>query len=209
MNPAESEDPIRMQTMNAAGFLARHDLKDDRFDRIAGLLGPKPGGPWLVGGSVRRLVTGAAQDSDFDVAFPSEHALYSVKAALVSQGFEVRRETAAHVELFTKIDEKPTTVQLLKIAYAPEPWGVLDTFDFTICQCAYDGENLTFGPYTLWDLGRRRLAIHKVTYAASTVRRMLKYGKQGYTFCQGTIVNILESVVEKPETIQATVEYVD
>lgn len=197
------------QTIRAADFLGRHDLKDERFERISALIGPSPKGPWIVGGSVRRLITGAAQDSDFDVAFPSDIALYAKCGALVSQGFEKRRETDAHVELFAKIDDKPTTVQLLKIAYASEPWGVLDTFDFTICQCAYDGESFTFGPYTLWDLGRKRLAIHKVTYAASTVRRMLKYGKQGYTFCQGTIVSILESVVEDPKTVQSSVEYLD
>lgn len=46
-------------------------------------------------------------------------------------------------------------------------------------------------------------------YGASTVRRLLKYCKQGYTACQGTFVTLLKQIADDPSRIQGEVEYVD
>lgn len=51
--------------------------------------------------------------------------------------------------------------------------------------------------------------IHKITYGVSTVRRLLKYSKQGYTVCSGALAAILNEVVTHPEVIHAETAYVD
>ena len=71
------------------------------------------------------------------------------------------------------------------------------------------GENLLLGEFTLWDLGRKRLVIHKVTYATATVRRLVKYTKQGFTSCAGVAQEILKAVAADPSLIHSEVEYVD
>lgn len=195
--------------VSLGNFVSRHSLEDKRFDEVVATLDPKPDGPWLVGGAVRRLLTEEKQSSDFDLGFPSQVALDQYKARLLSLGFKEHVEKPEHVELHGTVNGKPATVQLLRVTFGPTPEAVIDAFDFTICQLAYDGADLVCGPFTLWDLGRRKLAIHRVTYAAATVRRMLKYAKQGYTFCQGTVVSILEVVAKEPGVIHAEVTYVD
>lgn len=200
-----------MQRFNRTKFDERYGLTCKRFDAAAGLLNLTPEGPFLVGGSVRRHLIQHAQDSDFDVAFASEAQLEVTKAALIAADFKVERSADAHVTLVGKIgdDKQAFTIQLLKMAYVPTLAEHLDTFDFTICQFGYDGTDYVCGEYSLWDLGRKRLALHKLTFGASSVRRLVKYSKQGFTFCQGTIVSILEATIAKPETVHAEVTYVD
>ncbi len=105
---------------------------------------------------------------------------------------------------------KEILLQFIKIGFYPTAEAVIDSFDFTACQCAYDGETLTVGEYTLWDLGRRRLAVHRVTFPVSTIRRMLKYGKQGFTVCSGGITKVLADTIADPSLQQnMDTEYVD
>ena len=195
--------------MPLGDFTKRHSIEDKRFDEVVSVLAPATSGPWLVGGAVRRLLTEEKQSSDFDLGFPSEAALAECKARLLGLGLKEHVEKPEHVELHGSIAGKPTVVQLLRVTYGATPEAVIDAFDFTICQLAFDGTDLISGPFALWDLGRKKLAIHRVTYAAATVRRMLKYAKQGYTFCQGTVVSILEEVAKEPGVIHGEVTYVD
>ena len=134
----------------------------------------------------------------------------ATKIALLTAGFKVKREAVAHIELVGECGKnKAQTIQLLRMSFEPAIDAVLDSFDFTICQFGFDGSDLVCGPFSLWDLARKRLAMHKITFGASSVRRMTKYSKQGFTFCQGTIVTILEAIAKDPTKIQAEVDYVD
>jgi hypothetical protein len=192
-----------------ADFKARYAVADKRFDAVSSLLALSSSGPWLVGGSVRRLLAEHKQDSDFDVAFASAAQLAELQSKLAAAGFTKARETAFHVEMTGKIDGEATKVQLLRHAHAATPEALIDTFDFTICMFAFDGTDVVCGPLSLWDLARKRLVLHRLTFAASTVRRLTKYARQGYTFCQGSIVSILEEVAKNPDSIKGEVAYVD
>ena len=101
-------------------------------------------------------------------------------------------------------------VQAIKIGFYATVEECLDTFDFTICQLAAHKGKLYVGQYTMWDLARKRLALHKLTYGAATVRRLLKYTKRGFTTaCSGCIVSILEAVGEYPSVINSDIQYLD
>lgn len=199
-----------MQTFNYSAFLSRSGL-EDTLEKVASLVVVAPGGPWLVGGCVRRVLLDQSQDSDFDVAFASETQFEATKARLLGMGMKVYRESDFNVELRGKPEgfKVDIRVQLLCVNSYEDLPAVLETFDFTICQFGYDGTDLVTGPHSLWDLGRKRLVMNKVTFGASTVRRLVKYSRQGFTFCQGTIVSILGEIVANPEVIRGEVEYVD
>ena len=87
--------------------------------------------------------------------------------------------------------------------------AVIDSFDFSICQFGFDGEDLFLGDWALFDMARKRLVPGKVTFGTSTLRRVIKYTRQGYTICGGGLASILEQVAADPTIIQAGVEYVD
>ena len=185
------------------------DADVKRWPAIVETIAPATDGPWIVGGSVRRLLDGLPQTSDVDVGFRDAEQLAAFVARLTAAGFKQTGETPEYVGLSGKIGDATMAVQALRVTFGARPEDVIDAFDFTICQFAFDGTDLVCGDFSLYDLARKRLAIHRITYAASTVRRMLKYGRQGYRFCQGTVVAILEAVAKDPAVIHAAMEYVD
>jgi hypothetical protein len=207
---------------------------DDRNDKA--LPYPHPEGPWIAGGSLRRLVIGQDPlEADVDYFFKDQaqydewvkemRALPDVREtgktdhaisfeAVVTASTSLSRgkdldgsENDAEFEVQPKI--VVVKVQGIHLQYYANIEAVLDSFDFTITQLGYDGQNLVVGDHTLWDLARRRLALHRLTHGVSTVRRLLKYSSQGFTACAGCITQILNAVAQNPQTIQSNVLYLD
>lgn len=201
---------------NMMDFLGRFiddpDLECDLFKALALLPAscyPTIEGPWLAGGAVRRTISKANLDSDFDFFFRDE----AQKAAFVATlegagGYTLGTNQHAQTISFS-VDGTRLLVQAITMAYYPSLDACLDSFDFTITQCGYDGTSLVVGEHTLWDLARKRLALHKLTYGVSTVRRLIKYTKQGFTACGGALASILEQTIADPTTVHREVNYVD
>lgn len=181
-----------------------------------------PDGPWIAGGSVRRLVSKQPQDSDFDFFFKDEAQFDAFREAMKERGATVGSESdfnitfhlpaASAKPIGDDVFSKPgpaIKVQAIRIAFHETLDAVLDSFDFSICQCGFDGTDLAFGQWALWDIARKRLVPGKIRYGASSLRRVIKYTRQGFTICGGGLANMLEQVVADPSIIQADVEYVD
>lgn len=163
-------------------------------------------GIWLAGGAIRRQITDEnVMGSDFDFFFRSQGLLDEFHGFLSGSGYEKKYQNE-HNTTWLKGDIK---VQTIHISFYENPEILIDSFDFTICQLATDGESLFVGEYALWDIARKRLALHKLTYGVSTIRRLIKYARQGYTACPGTLAGILESAVNDPSVIQREVNYID
>lgn len=169
-------------------------------------------GPWLAGGSIRRLFDGTDSESDFDIFFTDEEQLRLFQGRLENAKVLYENEHNITLEVPLSSDifsiSKPFKLQLIKY-YFNSPEDVINWFDYTNCQFITDGDVLIVGEYTLYDIGRKRLRVHEIHHAASSVRRMLKYGRQGYTVCDGTINDILQAVVANPEIIQEKIKYID
>ena len=199
-----------MRTFNLREFLARSTDKPFEETDLGKALESLPplqkDGPWLAGGALRRTLLGQSIDSDFDLFFRDEAQLVAVGDVLDAVGWRRGTETD-HVVNFFNGDLK---VQLIRFAYYANLEAVADSFDFTICMLATDGENIAVGDYTLWDLGRKRLAVHKITFPVSSLRRVLKYANQGFIACKGALTSILKETVEKEELQRnLDVKYVD
>jgi hypothetical protein len=179
--------------MDIREFLARST--DREFDNttvakvLAGLPSLSPAGPWIAGGALRRTLLQQEPDSDFDFFFKDAEQLAAFTAALDRLGMEKVRETDHHVHYRGRVGDSalPIDVQCIRFAFYADAAAVIDSFDFTICQFAFDGVTLTTGAYSLWDLGRKRLAVHKVTFPVSSMRRVLKYATQGFKACNGCL----------------------
>lgn len=182
-------------------------------------------GPWIAGGAVRRTFTGEPLDSDFDLFFASKAQLDDYRTQIEKSGaFKISgndtNETyilpAEGIEFneyegddknLKKVPEMK--IQLIKIAFYDSIEAVLDSFDFTVSQFGYDGTYFVVSDFALWDVARKRLVPHKITFATSSVKRMLKYASQGYVVCAGCISNVLEQVSNKPEIIEKDILYID
>jgi len=70
----------------------------------------------------------------------------------------------------------------------------LDSFDYTICQFAYDGENIFCNPESLLHLKEKRLVMHKISFPYDTLRRLQKYINKGYSICNGGLKEIGDAI---------------
>lgn len=201
---------------NMDQFLARStDIPPDRtelYQTVAKLPPVSPDGPWIAGGAIRRTLQADKLESDIDYFFRDEGQLKGFSERIVSQGFSKLRETDHHIHYRGKLpgEDKERDVQAIKMAFYRDAASVIDSFDFTICMFAFDGTQLTSGEHSLWDLGRKRLAVHKITYPTASVRRMLKYGRQGFTVCNGAITELLRQTASSPEAMaRLNIFYID
>ncbi len=201
---------------NLTDFLARSTDKSFDETTLASVLRELPplssDGPWIAGGALRRRLQGKEPDSDFDFFFHDADQLAAFVRELEARGMEKVRETEHHVHYRGRLGKSGTDrdVQCIRFSFYGSAASVIDSFDYTICMLAFDGQTLTVGDFTLWDLGRQRLAIHKITYPVATMRRLLKYGQQGFTVCKGCLATILTETANSPELRQQIdIEYVD
>lgn len=189
-------------------FCERSGCDTDDLFRVIDKL---PRGAWCAGGAIRRTLAKHALDSDYDFFFKSVDAMNEWEAAL-PKTLTLIRETDHHKHWRGILEgsELSVDIQAIKFRYYDTAESVIDSFDYTITQFALDGDALVTTPYALWDLGRKKLAIHKVTYPVATMRRLLKYSNQGFTACAGCMATLLRETASNPDALaQLDIEYVD
>lgn len=204
------------QTFDLREFLARST--DAEFDELtlgavlAGLPSLSDKGPWLAGGALRRTLLAQEPESDFDFFFANADQLTAFTAELEKMGFVKAKETAHHLHYKGQIGGKGVErdIQCIRFKFYENAASVIDSFDFTVCMFAFDGSVLTCGDTALWDLGRKRLAVHKISYPVASVRRLLKYTRQGFHACKGCLATLLRQTASSDELrAQLDIEYVD
>lgn len=195
-------------TFDFAEFCERSGCDTAELFRVLSVV---QNGAWCAGGAIRRTLLKQALDSDFDFFFRSADELAEWEKKLPAT-FALIRETEHHKHWKGTIEGSalPIEVQAIRFRYYESAADVIDSFDYTITQVALDGDKLVTTPYALWDLGRKRLAIHKVTYPVATMRRMLKYARQGFTACSGCMATLLKETATSPEALASLdIAYVD
>jgi hypothetical protein len=162
-------------------------------------------GPWLAGGSVRRLFDGSSHAADFDIFFTDEEQMTKYRDWLCD------RYDIAHISSFN-YDEILLPVnlgqysaiaklQLVKI-YGPTIDDILQRFDYSICQLGTDGDCLVAGNTTFEDIQNRLCRPACIQYAKASMRRMLKFAKEGYEIDKSVFDAILAAApTESPHYI--------
>lgn len=204
------------QTFRAAEFFPRVIGKEWSDLDLCKILDELPecdrNGPWLAGGSIRRTISAMPLESDFDFFFASEEQLGKFSKGLERLNFVKKKETEHHVQYegFEGAVERCITIQLIRFRYYGNASEVLESFDFTICQFVFDGEHIHCGDYALWDLGRKRLAVGTITFPVSSMRRLLKYARQGFTACDGCLAALATAISDNPALADnLNIHYVD
>lgn len=100
-------------------------------------------------------------------------------------------------------------IQLITFRYFDTIEETIESFDFSLCKLGYDGENLHLGTYALFDIANKNLVPEKITYATSSIRRIIKYTNKGYKICSGGIADVLQQIISNPSILQSETEYID
>lgn len=179
-------------------------------------------GPWIAGGAVRRTMTGEDLTSDYDFFFRSERQYNEFLLDAMDLGSVLKSSNDMNVAMTFPADystvrqagtpdsaNSSLKVQAIKFRFYESIEEVIDSFDYTLAQFGFDGSDVYMSDFALYDVARKKIVPHKITYATSSLRRLLKYGSQGFTACAGALSEILQQVAEKPEIIEGETLYID
>ena len=131
---------------------------------------------WIAGGVLRDYFSDKPLKSDCDIFFPSLSEFDKAKSYLLSKGAKVIWES----ENGMKVTYKGNTFDLVKI-FRPNPLETISRFDFTISMFATDGKDVFYGNNSIKDLQDRKLVIYTIINPLSTLKRVLKHYKKGFT----------------------------
>lgn len=165
---------------------------------------------WLAGGAIRRVLNKDKVHNDFDFFFRSETHFKEWEGKISNFSKEKETEHYSQYRGYVEGIKESIVVQAIKFKYYSSEVEALDSFDYTISQFLLSNGKLYTTPEALWDLGRKRLCLHRVTYPIATMRRMIKYTDQGFTACSGTMKQILQKTMDSPEALlKLDITYVD
>lgn len=140
-------------------------------------------GPWIAGGAVRRIIEGESlTKGDIDIFFGSSFGeTHLWDAALAKVGTEIFKSAYA-TTYEVPIGDNLYRIQLIKRKGYSSVMALFRDFDFTICQMAYDGKNITASTQGLLDLAARKLATsdHGRTTKSNLLNRTFKYIRFGF-----------------------------
>lgn len=151
-------------------------------------------GAWIAGGAIRCWYLQKPNKSDIDFFFNSEQAAEAFK-----QANNISNPKYSHKNADT-FDVNGKRIQLIKL-YHPSVESLLDSFDFTICQFAYDGKSVYATVEAMTTASRGHLMVNKIQpgYELDSLRRAFKYAKKGFEPCLGCLKMIAESFRELPQ----------
>lgn len=147
---------------------------------------------WIAGGAIRRWFVGGERLSDIDVFFKNEKSMQDYIGLLTGQGAQKLSE---HKNVIT-YSYHDYLIQCIRIKYYEKVEDLLDSFDFTVCQFAYDGFKVFSTPEAIISVTRKHLGMHGISkeFAVDSLRRAFKYAKKGYYPCNGTIQKLADSL---------------
>jgi hypothetical protein len=131
---------------------------------------------WVAGGVLRDYFSSKPLKSDCDIFFPNVTEFNKAKKYLTSNGGSVIWES----ENGMKVTYKGNTFDLIKI-FRPNPMETIKRFDFTISMFATDGTDVYYSDKSIKDLQDRKLVINNVINPLSTLKRVLKHYRKGFT----------------------------
>lgn len=170
----------------------REDKKKECIIRFSSLLAAIPHG-WIAGGAVRDHFASMSLSSDIDIFFATK--------AKFTEAVELTKKNTAFKPQYTHdtlaaFTWQGKTVQFIGTHFFNSPEETIANFDFTVCSCAVDTENVYLHPHFFEDLAARRLAINELPFPLSTLERMIKYIKRGFTPCNGTLLTLSKAIAE-------------
>lgn len=146
---------------------------------------------FIAGGAIRDYFAGQDIDSDIDVFFPNEDARKGANTAMRNnKAFRAAYKS----EDISAYWWKGKLVQLIGKHYFENAAAAIAEFDFTVCCAGINGKDIIGHEYFLADLAGKRLAINKLPFPLSTLQRVQKYAKKGFTACSGALLEIAKAI---------------
>ena len=172
-------------------------------------------GPWIAGGAALAWFQNRSCQTDIDVFFRNEQQYRKILDHIKNYFSETNTkrsdlnkndrivhqlETANAYTIKVDFRGRRSTIQLIKRDFYSTPTAIIDNFDITVCQIAWDGSRVFLGKSFKTDLDSRQLVFHK--FSPHSHKRMVKYMSYGYEPSRETFARLL---AQKQEVIDWTI----
>ena len=170
---------------------------------------------YLAGGLLRAFVEDAqlaSSNTDIDLFFSDSYTYNAVKDYLVNIDSDIEKIFQCPEDKLATFLDKSTgwQYQCIAVDFYESLEEVVSSFDFTCICIGTDGQNLIFREDTMSDILEKNLRWNKITYPASSLRRMMKYSRKGYKMSESEYQFFVEQVYNHSDTIvDGTLVYVD
>jgi len=167
----------------------------------------KPNAVWVAGGALRSSFD-KTPVADFDLFFESAtHAMFA-EAQLYDMG--ARAVFTCPAGKLRTFELGSAKIQLITPRYYSTAFDLVGSFDFTVCQFAFDGRYVTIGRDALADTKVKRLVVQKMEYPVATLNRMGKYrwGK-GYFMSElewAKVISVIQSTTFDSNNLQLYID---
>lgn len=142
---------------------------------------------FIAGGCIRDYFMFGYTKSDIDVFFKNQEDYDKMDNYLTGKDIISDTKNAKMIK-YGKYK-----IHLIKRFFNSAQEGI-DNFDYTVCCAAIEkGQLITHESFFI-DLASRRLVINKLLYPLSSMERMQKYFKKGFTICNGGILEIAKAL---------------
>ncbi len=193
-------------------FLIRHNISTNLVDNpvLCLLHGIKDDlnmncGPWVAGGSIlamldKRGLTGR----DVDFFFSSKDQMDQFEAMIKEQ---VQVKTSVTTDNATTLETRGETLQFIFRRFFTSPFKVLESFDFSVCKFASDGEYIAYTEQSYTDWRDKVLRNESTIKEPNTADRFIKYSNLGYTTETQTLKQLLDWIDEDPFYFTSAPQY--
>lgn len=142
---------------------------------------------WIAGGAIRQWFNDGELVTDIDVFGKNQESLDNFISEKLWAAKKISEQN--HLSSFSLNGQ---LIQVIKYNYYDSIHNLLDSFDFTVCQFAWDGKTVYSTEAAIVSVLRKHLRVHQITkeLAADSLRRAFKYQRKGYIPCLGTLKDI-------------------
>lgn len=155
-------------------------------------------GPWVAGGSVRKIWQGKRfDDGDIDFFFRNNAQLVEVSGAIAKLGQSHRVLADTNNAITYKIffgNGETTTIQLIRKNFYNDLKELLYTFDLCLSQFASDSVNMVAMSGALADLGHNRIRLNEQFSDRLNPLRVLKYAAYGFDPDKELLINASKKI---------------
>lgn len=151
----------------------------------------------LAGGAMRSLISND-EISDYDLFLIDSHHKESIKSNIVkawensSEGKIIFK--CPQGKLYTFMTKDRVKIQLIDKRPYKDCDDLVNSFDFTACSAAWDGQRFYKHRRFAFDVINKRLNINSIQYPVATLKRMGKYQLKGYSLTSQAALDLVEMI---------------
>ena len=98
-----------------------------------------------------------------------------------------------HTTITINYMQRDWKIQCVSFVYFKDVGELFDSFDFDVCMLAYDGESIHVSESTMNAINNKKIVLKKINYPSVTLKRLVKYMRQGYDINDTDVMMLAKS----------------